>query len=129
METNKVVARFKDGSLMKGTAQDFSQDKSMFRFETVSGEEQTIDVEQLKALFWVKDFAGDPDRKDLYVDNLDIGGRKIEIKFKDGELMQGNTLDYSPNKSGFILMPSDPNSNNLGVFVVNSASNKIRFLD
>jgi len=129
METNKMVARFKDGSLIKGTAQDFSQDKSLFRFETVSGEKQTIDVELLKALFWVKDFAGDPDRRDLYVDDLDRGGRKIEVKFKDGELMKGNTLDYSPNKSGFILMPSDPNSNNLGVFVVNSASNEIRFLE
>lgn len=124
-----MVARFKDGSLIKGTAQDFSQDKSLFRFETVSGEKQTIDVELLKALFWVKDFAGDPDRRDLYVDDLDRGGRKIEVKFKDGELMKGNTLDYSPNKSGFILMPSDPNSNNLGVFVVNSASNEIRFLE
>ena len=128
METNKVVARFKDGSLMKGTAQDFSQDKSMFRFETVSGEEQIIDVEQLKALFWVKDFNGNPEHKDLYINDLDRGGKKIEVKFIDGELMKGHTLDYSEDKPGFILMPSDPDSNNIGVFVVNSASEKISLL-
>jgi len=128
METNKVVARFKDGSLMKGTAQDFSQDKPMFRFETVSGEEQIIDVEQLKALFWVKDFNGNPDHKDLYIDDLDRGGKKIEVKFIDGELMKGHTLDYSADKPGFILMPADPDSNNIGVFVVNSASEKISLL-
>ena len=128
METNKVVARFKDGSLLKGTAQDFSQDKSMFRFEPVSGEEQIIDVEQLKALFWVKDFNGNPDHKDLYIDDLDRGGKKIEVKFIDGELMKGHTLDYSTDKPGFILMPADPDSNNIGVFVVNSASEKISLL-
>ena len=128
METNKVVARFKDGSLLKGTAQDFSQDKSMFRFEPVSGEEQIINVEQLKALFWVKDFNGNPDHKDLYIDDLDRGGKKIEVKFIDGELMKGHTLDYSEDKPGFILMPADPDSNNIGVFVVNSASEKISLL-
>ena len=128
METNKVVARFKDGSLLKGTAQDFSQDESMFRFEPVSGEEQIIDVEQLKALFWVKDFNGNPDHKDLYINDLDRGGKKIEVKFIDGELMKGHTLDYSADKSGFILMPADPDSNNIGVFVVNSASEKISLL-
>ena len=58
METNKVVARFKDGSLMKGKTSDFFPNKTSFHLETLSGETQQIEVEQLKAFCLVKDFDG-----------------------------------------------------------------------
>ena len=58
METNKVVARFKDGSLMKGKTNDFFPNKTSFHLETLSGETKTIDVELLKAFFLVKNFDG-----------------------------------------------------------------------
>ena len=127
METDKVVARFKDGSLMKGRIHDFSLNKPNFHFETIEGEDRKIDVEQLKAFFWVKDFNGDKNRKDSYNGKIS-GGRKVRIRFFDGELMIGHTLCYSSKQTGFFIIPADLESNNLGIFVVKSASERIEFL-
>jgi hypothetical protein len=127
METDKVVARFKDGSLMKGRIHDSSLSKPNFHFETIEGEERKIDVEQLKAFFWVKDFNGDKNRKDCYNGKIN-GGRKVRIRFFDGELVIGNTLCYSSGQIGFFIIPADLESNNLGIFVVKSASERIEFL-
>ena len=127
METYKVVARFKDGSLMKGRIHDFSLNKPNFHFETIEGEERKIDVEQLKAFFWVKDFNGDKNRKDCYNGKIN-GGRKVRIRFFDGELVLGHTLCYSSEQIGFFIIPADLESNNLGIFVVKSASERIEFL-
>ena len=71
METDKVVARFKDGSLVKGKIHDFFIGKSEFRFETIKGELRNIFVEELKAIFWVKDFQGNKNHKDKFNFDLD----------------------------------------------------------
>ena len=56
-------------------------------------------------------------------------GRKVEVAFVDGEILQGSVLGYNPNDSGFFLFPSDPKSNNHRVFVVNSALKDFRYLE
>lgn len=53
-----VVARFKDGSLMKGNTKDFSVKKQEFYLELISGEVKKVVVDDLKALFFVKTFEG-----------------------------------------------------------------------
>ena len=116
METDKVVARFKDGSLIKGKIDDFSIDKSKFRFETVKGERRKISVEELKAIFWVKDFQGNKNHRDKFNFELDIGGRRIRVRFFDGELIIGHTIGYSSNQPGFFMIPLDIASNNKGRF-------------
>jgi hypothetical protein len=75
MEVNKVVVRFKKGTLMKGKITNFFPDKPKFHLELLSGELAEIDVEQLKAIFFVKDFEGDKARKDTYKDAIPGGGR------------------------------------------------------
>jgi hypothetical protein len=129
METDKVVARFKDGSLIKGKIHDFSIDKSKFRFDTVKGEGRKISVEELKAIFWVKDFQGNKNHRDKFYFELDIGGRRIRVRFFDGELIIGHTIGYSSNHPGFFMVPLDTGSNNKGVFVIKSATEIIEFLD
>jgi hypothetical protein len=43
------------------------------------------------------------------------------VKFVDGEVMVGSTsLSYDPKKKGFFIIPADPKSNNMRVFVVSS---------
>ena len=128
METNKVVARFKDGSIMKGKTSDFFPNKTSFHLETLSGETEKIDVEQLKAFFLVKDFEGNKDYDEEYVDEVSGAGRRIRVKFSDGELITGYTLGYSPDRQGFYMTPADVNSNNVRIFVVTSASEKIEFV-
>jgi hypothetical protein len=55
-------------------------------------------------------------------------GKKIRAEFKDSEKMIGYTQGYSPNRVGFILFPSDPDSNNEKAFIINSATDNIRFI-
>jgi len=128
METNKVVVRFKDGSIMKGKTRDFFPNKTSFHLETLNGETKTIDVEQLKAFFWVKDFEGNKNYDEDYNDEIAGTGRKIIVKFSDGESIIGYTLGYSPDRQGFFMTPADSKSNNQRIFVIKSASEKIEFI-
>ena len=128
METNKVVVRFKDGSIMKGKTRDFFPNKASFHLETLNGDTKTIDVEQLKASFWVKDFDGNKNYDEDYNEEIAGTGRKIIVKFSDGESIIGYTLGYSPDRQGFFMTPADSKSNNQRIFVVKSASEKIEFI-
>jgi hypothetical protein len=51
-----------------------------------------------------------------------------EIARKDGEILQGSVLGYSPKESGFFLFPVDPKSNNMKAFVVNASVKNFRYL-
>jgi hypothetical protein len=128
MKTNKVVARFKDGSILKGKTNDFFPNKTSFHLETLDGETKMIDVEQLKAFFLVKDFDGNKSYDEDYQDEISGTGRKIMVKFSDGESIIGYTLGYSPDRQGFFMTPADLSSNNQRIFVVKSASEKIEFI-
>jgi hypothetical protein len=138
MSRNKVVARFKDVTLIKGKTNNFSPIRNTFHLEVKSGEmvkkEQDkmkgveIDKEDLKAAFFVKDFNGDRDRRDTYEDEITGAGRKIRVEFNDGEIITGYTMSYSPDRPGFFLIPADLNGNNERIFVVKSATAKMKFL-
>ena len=45
MQANKVVARFKDGSIVKGKTSDFFPNKETCHLETSSGEIKKIDMD------------------------------------------------------------------------------------
>ena len=77
MAINMVVVSFKDGTVMKGNTSDFSPNKKDFHLVLLSGEGVKIDTEQLKAIFFVKDFSGNKNRKDSYNDVIPGGGRKL----------------------------------------------------
>jgi hypothetical protein len=124
----KIVAKFQDGTLMKGQTSDFLPNKKSFHISTANGQVININIEQLKAVFFVKDFTGNKQYKDDYKDVVPGGGKKIRVKFTDGELMVGYTQGYAPNRPGFFLVPADQRSNNQRIFVVSSAVEKIEFL-
>ena len=128
MGKNKVVARFKNGSILKGNTSDFLPNKNQFHLETESGGIQTVEVDQLKAIFFVRDFTGNKDHVESYEDDISGAGRKISIKFFDGEMIIGYTTGYSPDRQGFYITPAETKSNNERIFVVKSASEKIEFL-
>ena len=133
MEPLKVVARYIDGRIIKGLSQDFFPNKDRFHVSPVnkpSGETVEILLKGLKAVFFVRDFAGDAqynERKE-YNQGDKPSGRKIEVTFKDGEVLVGTTLGYDPNRPGFFLFPADPKSNNIRVFAVTTAVKKVRYL-
>jgi len=133
MELIKVVARYIDGKRVKGFSQDFFPHKDRFHIYSAakpSGEATEVIVKELKAVFFVKDFAGNPmheERKE-YKEGEKSQGRKVEVTFKDGEILVGTTLGYDPSRPGFFIFPADPKSNNVRVFVVSTAVKKVRYL-
>jgi hypothetical protein len=89
-----------------------------------------IIVNDLKAVYFVRDFAGDPqyrERKKFLDGEKPPQGRKVEVTFKDGEMLVGTTLGYDPHRSGFFIFPVDPQGNNLRVFAVVKSVAKVRF--
>ena len=128
MEANKVVVKFKDNQLLKGTTSDFFPNKNQFHLNLPDGEIFEITVEDLKAIYFVKDYDGNKDRKKSYTDEITGTGRKMKVDFTDGESIIGFTLGYSPERTGFYFTPADAGGNNLRIFVVKSATNKTAFL-
>jgi hypothetical protein len=135
MEQIKVILRFLDGRVLKGYTQDFNQTRLSFHFqkntpENSSDKSMLIDVKDLKALFFVKSFEGHKEydeRKEFITGDL-AQGRKVEVTFVDGEIAQGSTVGYDPQRPGFFLLPVDKESNNIRIFVVATAVKNFRFL-
>lgn len=125
MIPNKIVARLKDGTLKKGTTNDFSPDKKSFRLNLLNGETVTINIGELKAIFFVKDFDGNKDHKVTYTDIVPGGGRKVQIEFIDGEILIGYTQGYSPDRPGFFVIPADTKSNNERICVISSSTQRV----
>jgi hypothetical protein len=129
---NRIVARFGDGRVMKGYTYDSYPNQSIHIMQSAHGSPDTgikIQVNDLKAIFFVKDFAGNSayhEKKEFNVYDKPYG-RKIVVTFKDNEVLVGTTIGYTPDRTGFFLFPADAGSNNERVFVVTSAVRKIRF--
>ena len=124
----QVVVHYADGRLVKGFATDFFPNKPTFHLaEKTSSETREIEIAELKGIFFVKTFEGNPahqERKDLDRAGL---GKRIQVKFKDGEELIGYTSGYSPDRAGFFVFPSDPDSNNEKVFVITAATQNVSF--
>ena len=133
MEPVKVVVRYVNGNVVKGFTQDFFPNKDRFHLyaaEKPSGESQEILIKDLKAIFFVKDFAGNAqyqERKN-YLEGEQPQGRKVEITFSDGEVLVGTTHGYDPKRQGFFLFPADPKSNNIRLYAVTASVKKVRSL-
>jgi hypothetical protein len=126
---NKVVLHFLGGELLKGTTADFFPHKDFFHLsERETGQNKRIDVPTLKAVFFVKDFDGDPAYREEHDMERRGFGRKMRVLFRDGETIIGYTQGFSPARQGFILFPGDPGSNNDRIFIVTAATEEINFL-
>jgi hypothetical protein len=124
----KIIAKYKDGSTLKGSSDDFSPDRKQFHFRPLNGKTVLMDMEDLKALFFVKTFQGNKDRRPRYKDARPWGGFKVKVVFIDGEEIVGYTLHHSVDKQGFFVIPADLQNNNEKIFVITSATREISFL-
>jgi hypothetical protein len=128
MEISKVVVRFKDGSVVKRKTNDFFPNKLGFHLTTTEGFIEEYEVEELKALFFVKDFDGDKSYSYSYSHAINGGRRKVRVSFADAEEMVGFTQGYSSDRSGFFIISADLNGNNEKVYVVMSATTEVQFI-
>ena len=129
---NRAVVAFLDGRRLKGYILNFSAQKERFRIFPESDAHQTggtdVEMKDLKAIFFAKDFSGDPSHQDSHDIGPGVQGRKTEVIFRDGEKLVGTTDAYNSKKIGFFVFPSDPRSNNLRVFVILKNIRELRWL-
>lgn len=131
---NKVVARYADGRVVKGSTADFFPAKPLFHLTPVQAPPGALPTEiclaDLKAVIFVKDFSGDPshvDRND-FDPSRPAPGRKIRVRFNDGEVLVGTTAGYKPGRPGFFLEPADASSNTQRCYIVAQAAESVGFI-
>lgn len=131
---NQVVAHYTDGRLLKGITNDFLPTKDIFHVSpadaTPGSKPIEVKLSDLKAVFFVKDLSGHAQHHDIneLKPNQPVVGRKIQVRFKDGEEMLGTTQGYQPNRTGFFVNPVDAESNNERCFVISSATADVKLL-
>lgn len=90
-----------------------------------TGEPLSVSVEGAKAVFFVREFEGKRERKDLRFHQHSPTNNAVwvRVEFHDGEELEGFVHNsISPlSDDGFFLLPSDPGSNNRLVYVLKSA--------
>ena len=126
MGSLKIVVRYKDGKILKGTTNNFTTTGTAFHLFTIDGDAHdpvTVRLDQLKSVFFVESFEGNPNRKDAAEPAAGdhVSGRKVTVRFTDGETLTGGVMDFNPSGVGFFLFPADRASNNQKIFVINSA--------
>ena len=128
MNLNKIVLSYKDGSIAKGTTSDFFPNKKNFHLNHADGHNDNIDVEALKAVFFVKDIEGDKTYDYKYEDDVAGAGKKVKVVFNDNETIKGYVLGYSPGRQGFFITPADVSGNNERIYAVSSSVKKVEFI-
>ena len=130
---NKIVVRYRDRRLLKGSTTDFVPTKEVFHLSSADGtaaEPVEVRLSELKAVFFVKDLNGNrayQERKHFDPAHRTVG-RKIGVVFKDGELLVGTTEDYEPGCAAFFVTPADPGSNNERCLVVSNAVENVSLI-
>lgn len=128
----RIVARHTDGKILKGYTQDFHPSRPQFSLwpsiNATPKERVVVPVARLKAVFFVRDFNGNPQYRERKTFATKGQGRRVEVTFSDGETVLGTTLNYRPDAQGFFVSPADPAANNTRVFVVAAALRRVRFL-
>jgi hypothetical protein len=145
-EELKVVIHLSTGEITKGYVEAGDKDNPTLCVKTADGrdcgavsvrvlgvkETLPVQIRDVKSIFFVKSFRGDPKRKGLrfYNDGPAVGSIWVEIQFKDNEIIEGlieNSLQHLIG-NGFLLKPSDPGSNNICIYVNKGAIASYRVL-
>jgi hypothetical protein len=129
---NKVVARYKDGRMVKGATVNFDPSREIFHvidLDAPFSVPTMVQTRQLKAVFFVKDLIGDPDRTttSLFATPRPGLGRKVRVEFTDGEVLTG-TSAAQPAPSGLFVVPEDPRTNEERAYVLFDATRDVQFL-
>ncbi|HUU21262.1 MAG TPA: hypothetical protein VM389_01885, partial [Phycisphaerae bacterium] len=131
MPTLKVIARFRSGRLVKGTTWNFQPGVAVFHvtpLEDGAGHEPIeVVVNELKALFMVRDLEGDPNRhsRPAFLPGQKACGHKLRVTFLDGEVVEGGSVNYDRTGQGFFLFPADEGGNNERIYVINASASQV----
>lgn len=129
---NKIVVHTKDGGIHKGVTHDFDPSRSGFHLLPAEGGgvPMRFQVDDLKALFYVKDYVGNRDfvaRRQF--DEAQRAQRKAIVSFHDGEEIWGILGEGADEDgTGFYFFPADKRDNNIRIFVIRSAMKELRLV-
>lgn len=122
---NKVIARYLDGRVLKGSSLDVSPSRPICHLRENDGAMTQVKLDQLKALFFVKSLDGNPRHVEgkaiAPIDPRLRGSQLIEVTFRDGETIRGLCSRYPPQTTCFFLVPVDSASNNVRILVNGAA--------
>jgi uncharacterized protein DUF6982 len=123
----RVVVRYADGRVLRGFVVGGKETRLLdtlpdsLAVKDSNGKSVKVGASDIKAIFFVKSFEGNPDYTEFKVFSSRPSGKGVWVRvhFKDGEIIEG----VAPNcfetysKAVFYITPPDPGSNNQGVLV------------
>jgi hypothetical protein len=119
--SNKVVAHYLDGRILKGLSVDVDPSKAICHVRSAGKAPVEVALAELKALYLVRDLEGDPGRHESIrvapEDSRLHGSTIVTLQFPDGEKLVGLMNRYPPNRPFFFLVPIDRGSNNIRILV------------
>ncbi len=116
--------------MVKGATSDFGRDRRAFHVQPMDVDEDRVMVlvKDLKALFFVNSLVGDRYYDEDNSWDPSTEGSRVEVTFRDGEVVRGFTVDAVEDQQGFFMDPVDPGSNNARMYVVYRAVEKVDFV-
>ena len=138
---NLVVAKYRNGRMIKGVTYNFGVEKKTFHVFPISEEREEEEslkkgievlISELKAIFFVKSLEGRKGPRTLeglLEEEEDQSAlMKVKVTFLDGETLIGTTHGYTREREGFFVVPLEKDSNNLRIFVIFNAVKEIETL-
>jgi small nuclear ribonucleoprotein (snRNP)-like protein len=112
----KLLVKLRNGEEMKGELLSFNANLPAFHVivEKDSGRTHnvTVSMDSVKAVFFLKkeDGADSLIRNQTIEQSVFAGtlGFRLDVEFKDGEMIHGSANKFSPNDKGFYLVPFNP---------------------
>lgn len=139
----RIVVLHADGRRIKGFSRVFNPIEPVFHVRVADASGETGEVLELRfadvqAVFFVRDFAFDRDRREDYEPEKDlgpmtrppdVGGQSLEVDTTWGETLVGLTYDYRSDQPGFFLFPTDPMNRTLNLeraYLLNESVTEVR---
>jgi hypothetical protein len=131
-QLSKVVVGFLNGDRMKGYVCEFSASDVSFNLfpqdDPLQGQGIKVEMRDLKAVFFVWEFAGIHENHDFLLADAPKDRRTIEVTFTDGEKIVGRPEGYTSQRMGFFMFPANPKGNNIRIFVVTRNTRQVRLI-
>ncbi|HUK55146.1 MAG TPA: hypothetical protein VLY20_00625 [Nitrospiria bacterium] len=140
---DQAVLHVRAGKLLKGLIIGFTPTAETVHLQIESEPAQSpieVRVSDLKAIYYVRSLAGNKQyKKKRYFGVAEGKGKRVMVRFKDGEILcgfvegefpwkDGFLASADPDLKGFFVFPADPEGNNTKVFVVTTAVEDVRRL-
>jgi hypothetical protein len=131
------------GNRLKGFSRDFNPARPQFHLTVVgpegeTGEQRGIAMQDVHAVFFVRDFAFGREQRLFPEGGLSAvtapptaGARAIEVTTAWGEVLRGLTYGYQPQRPGFFLFPTEPLERGLNLeraYLTRQAATRVDFL-